>query len=613
LVSSQTLSIAATLTNDAGNQGVNWTASSGSFSPSTSTSGNAVTFTAPASAGVVTITATSVADGSKSATATIGVTDLSGVLTYHNNLSRDGANQKEYALTPSNVTPSTFGKLFSCPVDGALYAQPLWVPKVNIGGGTHNVILVATMRDSVYVFDADASPCKAYWSKQLIPAGETWGSFNDLGSSDIFPDIGILGTPVIDPLTKAVYLVTKTKTTSSGAYQQRLHALNLADGSERTNSPVAINSTITLPGTCQGGTTVAFNPLRENQRPGLALVNGTVYIAWASHGDQDHPEIDPADQYHGWVISYNASTLARINAWNSSPNKLGSTTTWTCRGGIWMSGGAPAADSSNDIYVMTGNGVFDANTGGSNYGESYVKLTSSLGVADYFTPLDQSSLSAGDQDVGSGGTAILIDQTSGPFLHLMVGAGKSGVFYVLNRDNMGHYNPASDSAAVQSWTSSGRSFSTPAFWNNTMFYFGVIFGAKESGQQYVFNPTTGQFTTTPAKTTPTGFGFPGATPSVSSSGSTNGIVWALDNFQYGTRDSGAVTAAPAFLHAYSATDLSNELWNSTQGSGNAAGFAVKFTVPTVANGKVYIGTRGNDTTTSPAAILGELDVYGLLP
>ena len=598
---SRTLTLAATVTNDSPNQGVTWSVTGGgSFTSSTSTT---AIFAAPATAGVVTITATSVTDTSKSASATIGVTDLGGVLTYHNDLSRDGANQHEYALTPSNVATSTFGKLFSCHVDGAIYAQPLWISNVGIGGGTHNVILVATMHDSVYAFDADASPCVTYWSEQLLPVGETWGSSNDLASSDIFPDIGILGTPVIDAAAKAIYLVTKSKVTSSGAYQQRLHALNLADGSERANSPVALDSAITYSGTCDGSSTVTFDPKRENQRPGLALINGAVYVAWASHGDND--------PYHGWLIGYDKSTLSRTSIWNSTPNKLG--TTAYCRGGIWMSGGAPAADSGNNIYLMTGNGVFDANAGGSDYADSYLKLSTALTVLDYFTPHDQSNLDSGDTDVGSGGTALLIDQTAGPIAHLLVGAGKSGTFYVVNRDNMGHFNSSSDSAAVQSWSQNGRSFSTPAFWNNTMFYFGVVFGATQSGQQYTFSPSTGQFTTTPAFSTPTGFGFPGATPSVSSSGTTNGIVWAVDSSKFGTSGGGSTAAAPAVLHAYSASNLATELWNSTQGSGNAAGFAVKFVVPTVANGRVYVGTRGNDTTSGSGSVLGELDVYGLLP
>jgi hypothetical protein len=605
LTTSQTLQIKATLTNDTGNLGVNWTSSpGGSFFPTTSTSGNPVLFTAPSTAAVVTITATSIADNSKTANATIGVTDLTGVLTYHNNLHRDGTNQKEFALTTSNVASATFGKLFSCQADGAIYAQPLWIPKVAVGAGTHNVVLVATMHDSVYLFDADASPCVTYWHKQLLPSGETWGSSGDVGTSDIFPDIGILGTPVIDPGTNAIYLVTKSKT-AGGAYQQRLHALNLVDGSERSNSPVALDSGITYNGTCGGGTSISFNALRENQRPGLALVNGTVYVAWASHGDND--------PYYGWLMGFNASSLARSNIWNSTPDHDDSTS--TCRGGIWMSGGAPAADSSNSIFLMTGNGLFTADRGGRDYGDSFLKLSSGLTVLDYFTPHDQSNLNGGDLDVGSGGTALLIDQTAGPVVHLMVGAGKSGTFYVVNRDNMGHFNSANDSSAVQSWVSPGpaRAFSTPAFWNNTMYYFGVIFGQAKVGEQYAFDPSTGLFNPNPVKTSAVGFGFPGATPSISSNGTSNGIVWAIDTGNYGTKNSGVSSAGPAILRAFSATDLGTEFWNSSQGTGNAAGFAVKFAVPTIANGRVYVGTRGNDTTTGSGSVLGELDVYGLLP
>jgi len=460
---------------------------------------------------------------------------------------------------------------------------------------------VATMRDSVYLFDADKSPCTTYWSKTLIPAGETYGSYADLGSSDIFPDIGILGTPVVDSSTNTVYLVTKTKSTSTSNYVQRLHALNLADGSERSNSPVAIDSSVSVSGNCDLGTSVVFDAELENQRPGLALVNGVVFVAWASHGDQG--------AYHGWVIGYNPSTLARVSTLNITPNR--STSVGYCKGGIWMSGGAPAADSGNNIYLMTGNGAFDPPI--SDYSDSYLKLSSSLAVSDYFTPHNQSNLDTSDSDVGAGGTALLIDQTAGPVAHLLVGAGKSGTFYVLNRDNMGQFNSSSDAAAVQTWATNSHCFSTPAFWNNTMYYFGVTFGSSHLGEQYAFNPSTGQFNTTPVETTAVGMGFPGATPSVSSTGNSNGIVWAIDSSNYGTKDSGSFTAGPAVLHAYDASNISTELWNSAQGSGNTAGNAVKFTVPTVANGRVYIGTRGNDTTTGSATVFGELDVYGLLP
>jgi hypothetical protein len=601
LVTSQTLSVKATLTNDTGNQGVNWSASGGSFSQTASTSGKAVTFTAPASAGVVTITATSVADGSKTASATIGVTDLIGVLTYHNNASRDGTNQKEYALTTANVNTSTFGKLFSCPVDGAVYAQPLWEANVTVGATKRNVLVVATQHDSVYAFDADTSPCVTLWHANLLdtahggtpgevpaPSGVAGGL---LGNGDIAPEVGVTGTPVIDSNTNTIYLVSKSENTGTFTFFQRLHALSLTTGSETLGGPVSIDGSVTVSGTGDGssGGTLSFDPQHENQRPGLALINGVVYVSWASHED-----ISP---YHGWVLGFNASTLALQSKFNTSPNGG--------LAGIWMSGGAPAADAGNNLYLMTGNGTFDADAGGRDYGDSYLKLSSGLSVTDWFTPHDQDSLSSGDQDVGAGGTALLFGQT------LMVGAGKSGTFYVLDRNNMGHFSPSTD-AVVQTWTGA-RAFSTPAFWNNTMYYFGVAFGSDQAGQAYAFNTAAGLFNIIPTSQTSTGFGFPGATPSISSSGTSNGIVWAIDSSAYCTPQSGS--CGPAILHAYSATTLANDLWNSSQGSGNAAGNAVKFTVPTVVNGKVYIGTRGNNTggldrsTSTP----GEIDVYGLLP
>jgi hypothetical protein len=606
----QTLGFTATVTNDVGAAGVTWSASGNGCSGNTcgtfsvGTPNTTATYTAPSTAGVYSVIATSVANNTQSAAATIGVTDLSGVTTYHNDLSRDGVNAQEYALTTSNVTTSTFGKLFSCAADGAIYAQPLWVPNVSISGGTHNVIVAATMHDSVYVFDADASPCVTYWNEQLIPSGETYGSYSDVGSSDIYPDIGITGTPVIDPSSNTIYLVTKTKTTG-GTYHQRLHALSLATGAEGTNSPVEISSTsITSAGNCEGGTTMAFNTQTQNQRPGLALVNGVVYVSWASHGDNG--------VYHGWVVGYQESNLsAAPTIFNATPNAAESLA--YCRGGIWMSGGAPAADASNNLFVMTGNGVFD---GATDFGDSFLKLsTPGMSVLDFFTPFNQSSLDAADQDVGSSGTALLIDQTSGPVLHLLVGGSKASVIYVINRDSMGEFNASSD-AVVQEFSVSGHSFSTPSFWNNTLYYFGVQFGGQQAGQSFAFSPSTGLFNTTPAAQTPSTFGFPGATPSITTTPSgTNGIVWAIDAGAYGTSNGGSAAAGPAILHAYSASSIATELWNSTQAAAgrDTPGNAVKFTVPTVANGKVYIGTRGNDDTQGNGTTFGEIDVYGLLP
>jgi hypothetical protein len=515
-------------------------------------------------------------------------------MTYHNNLSRDGTNTKEYALTTSNVTTATFGKLFSCAADGTIYAQPLWVSNVTIDGAKHNIVIVATMRNSIFVFDADDPSCVKYWSKQFIPAGETWGVTGDVGGSDIQPHIGILGTPVVDSNT--IYFVTKTKTTVGNVYHQRLHAVNITNGTEVV--PAAeIDSSITVSGNCQGGTTVAFDPLKENQRPGLALVGDLVYVSWAAHGDQD--------PYHGWIIGFNKSTLGRVATLNTSPNAAAGLS--YCRSGIWMSGGAPAADANNNLYVTTGNGPYDDKV--KAFGDSVLQVSTSSGlaVADWFTPAAQTALDTNDADLGAGGATVLPDQTSGPHPKLVVMAGKQAICVVLDRTSMGHFNAGGDTQIVQNIYVGGAVYATPAFWQNTLY----LFGAATSGKAFKLDTTTNTFNASPSSTTPAPIRWPGSTPSVASSGTTNGTLWIIDSNQYCTF--GSTGCGPAVLHAYDATNLGTELWNSTQGTGNAAGFAVKFTVPTVANGKVYVGTRGNDTGAGTSSTLGELDVYGLKP
>jgi hypothetical protein len=587
------------VTNDSLNQGVTWSATDGSFSQTTTASGVATSYTAATTAGAYTVTATSVTDPTKTATLIIGVTNLAGVLTYHDNVSRDGSNQSEYTLTPSNVTSTTFGKLFSCTVDGAIYAQPLWVANLTVNGTKHNVVFVATQHDSLYAFDADvnATPCTPLWhvslidavhgggsSETTVPSGPT-GNLVGAGYGDISPEVGVTGTPVINLATNALYVVSKSVIPSGPTFYQRLHAIDVTTGNEKTGSPVTIAGTYP-------GTTVTFSPQQENQRPGLALVNGIVYIAWAAHEDKA--------PYYGWVIGYNASTLAQTAVLNVSPNAGYS--------GIWMSGGAPAADSSNNLYLTTGNGNFDANSTTSpntDYGDSVLKITSGLTVSQYFTPSSQATDNANDLDMGAGGPTILPDQASGPVQHLLATGGKDGYVYLLNRDAMGGLG---DANAVQRFNFGNGIFATGAFWNNTYY----MAGSGGHLQAFSFNPSTGQFNT--ANTSQSGgtFGFPGSTPSVSGSGTSNGIVWALDNSRYCTNQSTA--CGPAVLHAYDATNLATELWNSTLGTGNSAGNAVKFTVPTVANGKVYVGTRGNNTggSSNSTSTPGELDVYGLL-
>jgi len=595
----------ATVTNDVGSAGVTWSKSAGTFSSQSKTN---ATYVAPGTAGPITVTATSVADGSKTATATIGVTDLLGVTTYHNNLSRDGANTQEYALNVANVNTTTFGKLFSCQTDGAIYAQPLWVANFTIGGGKHNIVITATQHDSVYAFDADASPCVPYWHANLldtahgassgetpVPSGIT-GNLVGNGFGDVASEVGITGTPVIDLGTGTIYVVSKS-VSSGTTFFQRLHALDLTTGAERSSSPVAISGSVSGAGDGSSGGIVAFSPRKEFQRAGLALVNGVVYVTFASHEDND--------PYHGWIIGYDKTSLAQVALYNDSPNGY--------RSGIWMAGGAPSADASNNLYVITGNGDYSGDgTVDTDYGDTFLKLTTSggIGVADWFTPANQSTLDGNDTDFGSGGAAILVDQPSGsPHPQLVIGGGKEGNLFLLDRTNMGKNHGTNQ--VVQTLGFGNSIFATAAFWQNNLYLAGT--GPLK---QFAFNPSTGLFVTPAASQSSTSYGFPGASPSVSAQGSANGIVWATVSSNFGLNSSNPSRAATAaVLHAYDATSLTTDLWNSSQASGNRdkAGNCVKFTVPTVANGKVYIGTRGNDTTQNTPTILGEIDVYGLLP
>ena len=619
---SQTLSLTPTTTDSAG---VNWSVSGsgcsgaacGSFSASSSLTGVPVTYTAPTARGVYTITASSATNSSITATTTVGVTDLVGMTTYHNDLSRDGANTHEYALNPSNVTTSTFGKLFSCAVDEAVYAQPLWVANLTVNGAVHNVVFVATQNDSLYAFDADsnATPCTPLWHANLLDsahkgnAGETSvpssGSGGLVGSADptggdIQPEVGVTGTPVIDPTTNTLYVVSKSVIASGPTFYQRLHAIDLATGTEKFSGPVTIAAT--FPGNGDGSSTVTFVARQENQRPGLALVDGIVYIGWAGHEDEP--------PFYGWIIGYNASNLAQTYIFNVDPNFPSSVMIGTAGdGGIWMSGGAPAADSSGNLYVITANGAFDPTT--SDYGDSLLELSGSLTVSQYFTPTDQQTDNNNDKDFGAGGAAVLVDlpvNGSNP-THLVLGGGKDGALYVINRDptKMGGLG---DSNAWQEIQLGHGIFSTGAFWNND-FYIAPIQSAL---LQYTLNQITAKLVGSVTNSSEL-FGFPGATPSVTSMpDNSNGIVWALDNGLYCIAQSPG--CGPAILHAYDATNLSNELWSSSNkiGDPNTAGFAVKFTVPTIANGKVYVGTRGNNAggADNSTTIPGELDVFGLL-
>jgi len=586
VTTSQTLQLEVT-SNGFSNYQVNWAVDdipNGNTTTGTITSG---LYTPPNSVGSHTIKVTLIENPSARGSAQVVVTDFAGMLTWRNDDSRSGQNQQELALAPATVTSSTFGRLFSCALDGYAYAQPLYVANLVIpGSGTRNVVFVATEKDSVFAFDADANPCVPLWQMSLIPAGEeavpTPQLEGGITSKDVVPFIGITGTPVIDVSSATLYVVAETGTaTVNPDYFEWLYALDLATGHVKT-LPTGL---VAVTGVAAGA---PFSSLLANQRAALLLDNGNIYVALGSHGGQG--------DYHGWLFGYDASTLQQ-------QNMLFDVTPTGIQGGIWQSGGGPAADSNHNVFVAIGNGTFDVDRGGSNYGDSYLRLNlntaGALSVADYFTPCDQATMFTTGQDLGSSAPVLLPDSAgSASQPHLMMGAAKNGSLYVLNRDNLGRYNPPCPDSAdrVQVVPVGDASvLSTPLFWNN------FIYVAAGNGKLKAFPMSGGVLNTSPLDSqSPEALGPQGATPVVSWNGTNtnNAIIWLIDT-------SGALVTpnTPAILRAFDAGNLSKEIYNSAMVPNNrdTAGAAVKFTVPTVANGKVYVGTQT------------ELDVYGLLP
>ena len=536
-------------------------------------------YTPPTKAGAHTVRATSTANKSQSATSRVVATAFPGLLTNHSDNGRTGQNLNEVVLTTGNVNSTQFGKLFSYAVDGYTYAQPLYVPNVAVSGqGTHNVVFVATQHDSVYAFDANNSPTTPLWQVSFIDPGAgitTVPSADviDPGCDNVGVEVGITGTPVIDSAKGELFVVVRTK--ENGAYFQRLHILDITTGNEVSGSPVVIQASV--PGVGEGsyGTgTVAFDPLLENSRPGMLLMNGVVYIAFSSLCDKR--------PYHGWVLGYDETTLAQVSVFNTSPNGIAS--------GIWQSGNGIVGDASNGyIYYATGNGWFDADSGGLDYGDTITKLKTTgnvLSVADYFTPHDQDNLNHNDLDMGSGGCLLLPDQPTPP-IHLLTCVGKEGNIYLVNRDNMGHFNANGDTQVVQTLMI-GQVWGAPAYWLNQTYFWG------DGDFLKAYRLYDSLFSATPVSTSSKSSLYPAPTPTVSANGSTNGIVWAV--FTSSNKTGGA-----AILRAYDAANVSRQLFESSSSSGNQAGPAVKFVVPTVADGRVYLGTQS------------ELDVYGILP
>jgi hypothetical protein len=505
----------------------------------------------------------------------------SSVLTYHNDNMRTGQNLSETILTPQNVQSASFGKLLTLPVDGKVDAQPLLVSGVTIPNkGVHNVVFAATEHDSLYAFDADSGV--NYWQVSLLKAGET--TSDTRGCGQVTPEIGITATPVIDPTAGphgTIYVVAMSKD-SAANYHQRLHAIDITTGAEQSGGPIDIQATYPGAGDNSSNGNVVFDAKQYKARPGLLLVNGVVYTSWSSHCD-----IRP---YTGWTIGYNQATLAQSGVFNFTPNGN--------EAAVWGAGAGASADSSGNLFFQLGNGTFDTTLdaagfpGKADFGNAFVKLSlvsGALKAMDYWTMLNTVAESNADEDLGSGGVLLLPDVTdsAGKIRHLGVGAGKDRSIYLFDRDNMGKFNPTSNGNIYQQLAAAlgGSQFASPA-WFNGLLYFGSV-----GDVIHAYKMTAGTLGTTPWSSTLTSFAFPGTTPSISANGTANAILWAVEN------------SSPAALHAYDANDLLTELYNSRQAPASRDDFGAgnKFITPTIANGKVYVGTPNS------------VAVFGLLP
>jgi len=538
------------------------------------------------------------------------------VLTYHYDNTRQGQNTNETLLTLANVNVTNFGKLFSYPVDGYVYAQPLIVTNVSIAGkGVRDVLFVCTMHDSVYAFDADSNGDTnggLLWKINLgspspSPSVEFGARYHPgVGNLDIVPEEGAAGSPVIDPVSGTIYVDAFTREVVAGVstnYFHRIHALNITNGLEQPYSPVPVAASVRGTGVSgdnygetSNGTNVTFSAVQHMQRPALTLAGGILYACYGSHDD--------TDPYHGWVIGFNATNLLRLTnyVFNTTPNA-----TFAAFGGnagegaLWMGGNGLSVDANTNLYFETGNGSFSANTNGGDYADSFVKLSTTanqLAVADYFTPYNQQSLQNSDADLGSGGPLLLPDDAgSATHRHLIVGAGKQGTIYLVDRDNMGHYNGTdgingSDSQIVESLPGAiGGVWSSPAYFNHRIYYEGNGDAMK------AFLITNGVIVSAPESRSASSIGFPGATPTLSANGTNNGIAWVIQADAY-------LSSGPAVLHAYNATNLALELYNSSMDiARDNPGGAVKMTPPVIAGGKVYVGAEYAVSVYGPAIFL----------
>jgi hypothetical protein len=544
-------------------------------SPATGTITAAGLYSPPATAGIHTVTA---ADEFQFSVATVYVSNYPGTFMRDVDMLRTGLNDRETVLTPANINKTHFGKLFSYALDGVSDASPLYVPNVNIPGqGAHNVVYIGTEHDSVYAFDADGLSTGPLWHVSFLGPGVTSVPADDVASDDISPEIGITGSPVIDPATNTLYVVAKTKEVSvrTTTYVHRLHALDFTTGLEKLGGPVVIQASVPGTGVGGNGSIVPFISLRENQRTALLLTNGVVYIGFASHGD-----VLP---YHGWVLGYRASDLKQVLAYADTPD--GS------QGGIWQGGDGLATDANGNLYFVTGNGTFDVNMGGRDYGDSIMKLSPAGIVLDYFTPHDQAYLNAKDLDLGAGGATLLPDQP-GPHPHLAIASGKSGTIYVVDRDSMGGFRSGDDNQIVQSLVSVFPiNYRAPVYWNGHLYFSADLDHIKS------YQITNGLLSMLPTSQSSLFVNFPGATLRPSANGTNNGILWAIERIDF------PQAPMPGVLHAFDASNLGIELYNSTQAPNNRDGidYAAKWSAPLVVNGKVFVATNSS------------LTAFGLLP
>jgi hypothetical protein len=520
-----------------------------------------------------------------SATAVIYVTDLAGVYSWRNDAGLTGQNRQELALTPANLTSGTFGKLTSCPVDGQVHAQPLYVANVLAGGRKRNVLYVVTEHDSVFAFDADAIPCQSVWSQSFIDPsnGTTSIPSADIPGGDIGAEVGIAGTPVIDP-SGTLYVIARTKEDGpfGPVYVQRLHALDIATGSEKLSGPATI--TAGAPGTGDGNSgsgLVVFDSLAQGQRAAIALATGKLYITFGGHSE--------SSSYHGWLLVYDAATLAQVAAFNTTPNRS--------HGGFSETGAGVAAgpdsDSTIKLYAPAGHGTFDSSLTApfrKDFGQTLLKFQPSpnLAIADSFTPASQATLTVNRSDFATAGVLVLPDQIGAANPRLAVAAGTNGLLYVVNRDNLGGYVSSGADQVLKEMNIALPVYGLPAYWQNTLY----VAAAGDSLKAYALSG--GTLADAPSSQSAAIIGTPGAAPAISSNAGSGGIVWIIDS-------GGADSSAPAILRAFDASNVARELYNSTNKAQDAAGPAARYAVPSVANGKVFVGTQT------------EVTVYGLQP